>query len=80
MKWINAEKVIHAQIYDVGCEECSKVEMTIEEFLDAYTDEGCPAIVAQPEQPERKIGTGTKHMNARSDDWSISGEDTPRIH
>ena len=49
MKWINAEKVIHTQIYDDEYEELSEREMTIEEFLDAFTDEGCPTVVTQPE-------------------------------
>lgn len=49
MRWINAEKVIHTQIYDDEYEEWSEREMTIEEFLDAFTDEGCPTVVTQPE-------------------------------
>lgn len=50
MKWINADEVIHAQVYDDEHEEWSEREMTIEAFLDAFTDEGCPNVVTQPEQ------------------------------
>ena len=52
MKYITAERVIHAQIYDDRYEEWSEVEMTVEEFLDAYTDEGCPTVVTQPDLSE----------------------------
>ena len=50
MRWINADKVIHAQVYDDEHEEWSEREMTIEKFLDAFTDEGCPTVVTHPEQ------------------------------
>lgn len=39
---INADKNVTAQLYDAEKEEWFEKVMTIKEFLDAYTDEGCP--------------------------------------
>ena len=39
---IDETKIIHTQIYDDEHEEWLDKEMTIAEYLDAYTEEGCP--------------------------------------
>lgn len=39
---IDETKIIHTQVYDDEHEEWIDKEMTIAEYLDAYTDEGCP--------------------------------------
>ena len=49
MKWINADQQVTVNIYDDEHEECLDKIMTVEEMLDAYTDEGCPTIYANPE-------------------------------
>ncbi len=49
MKWINAEAKIRMQIYDEEHEEYITKQMTVEEALDAYTEDGCPTTVeAEP--------------------------------
>ena len=45
---IDEKKMIHTQVYDDEHEEWIDKEMTIEEYLDAYTDEGCPESKLQP--------------------------------
>ena len=52
MKWINAEQQVTVTIYDEEHEECLDRIMTVEEMLDAYTNEGCPTIYSNPEQTE----------------------------
>ena len=39
---IDETKTIHTQVYDDEHEEWIDKEMTIAEYLDAYTEEGCP--------------------------------------
>ena len=53
MKWINAEQQVTVTIYDEEHEEHLDKIMTVEEMLDAYTNEGCPTIYSNP---ERKTG------------------------
>ena len=49
MRWINAEAKIRMQIYDEEHEEYITREMTVEDALDAYTEDGCPTTVeAEP--------------------------------
>jgi len=49
MKWINAEQQVTVTIYDEEHEEHLDKIMTVEEMLDAYTNEGCPTIYSNPE-------------------------------
>lgn len=42
MKWIDAEQKLNIAIFDEQTDDCKIETMTIEEILDAYTDEGCP--------------------------------------
>lgn len=51
MKLINADALVHIPIYDEQTEETIIKGMSIADFLDTFTDEGCP-----PAQPERKSG------------------------
>lgn len=41
---IDETKIIHTQVYDDEHEDWLDKEMTIAEFLDAYTIEGCPKV------------------------------------
>lgn len=52
MKWINAEQQVTTEVYDKEHEEFLDKIMTVEEMLDTYTNEGCPAIYSNPE-PKR---------------------------
>lgn len=45
---IDEKKMIHTQVYDDEHEEWIEKEMTIAEYLDAYTEEGCPESKLQP--------------------------------
>ena len=45
---IDETKPIHTQVYDDEHEEWIEKEMTIAEYLDAYTDEGCPEPSKEP--------------------------------
>lgn len=45
MKFINAETKVTVQLFDDEHEEYITREMTVEEALDAFTEEGCPTIV-----------------------------------
>ena len=42
MRLIDAETVVHISTYDEEFEEQEVREMTVEEILDTFTDEGCP--------------------------------------
>lgn len=42
MKWIDAEQKVNITIFDEQTDDRKIETMTIEEILDAYTDEGCP--------------------------------------
>lgn len=42
MRRIDADAKITALLYDEEHEETNRVEMTIADFLDSYTEEGCP--------------------------------------
>lgn len=42
---IDAEKFVTVQMYDAEREEWYKERMTIEEYIDRYTDEGCPPTI-----------------------------------
>jgi len=42
-RYIDAEMYITAEIYNEQYEEYKTERMTIAEFLDRYTDEGCPS-------------------------------------
>ena len=53
MKWINAEQKVTVTMYDEEHEEHHNKIMTVEEMLDTYTNEGCPAMYSNP---ERKTG------------------------
>lgn len=50
MKWINAEEQVIVTIYDEEHEEHLVKIMTVEEMLDAYTNDGCPTIYSNPER------------------------------
>ena len=52
MKWINAEQQVTVTIYDEEHEEHLDRTMSVEEMLDTYTNEGCPTIYSNPEQPK----------------------------
>lgn len=54
MKWINAEQQVTVTIYDEEHEEHHDKIMTVEEMLDAYTNEGCPTIYSNPERKKGK--------------------------
>ena len=54
MKWINAETKVTITVYDEQDEEHTIEEMTVEEILDTYTNEGCPTIVCNPERKKGK--------------------------
>lgn len=54
MKWINVEQPITVTIYDEEHEEHLVKTMTVEEMIDAYTNEGCPTIYSNPEQESIK--------------------------
>jgi len=41
-KYINADKLVHVQIFDEEHEEHFVQEMTIADAIDFWTDEGCP--------------------------------------
>lgn len=45
MKLINADKKVTVQMYDDYNEEWYMSTMTIREYLDRYTEEGCPPAV-----------------------------------
>lgn len=45
---IDEKKMIHTRVYDDEHEEWIDKEMTIAEYLDAYTEEGCPESKLQP--------------------------------
>jgi hypothetical protein len=47
MRLIDADTPITAQIYDEEHEEFVEKRMTIADYIDAYTVEGCPQIVEQ---------------------------------
>lgn len=42
MKLIDAEQKVNITIFDEQTDDRKIETMTIEEILDAYTDEGCP--------------------------------------
>lgn len=42
MRRIDADAKITALLYDEEHEETNRVEMTIADFLDSHTEEGCP--------------------------------------
>ena len=42
MRLIDADTKITALLYDEEHEETKRVEMTIADFLDSHTEEGCP--------------------------------------
>ena len=42
MRLIDADAKITALLYDEEHEETKRVEMTIADFLDSHTEEGCP--------------------------------------
>lgn len=42
MRMIDADTKITALLYDEEHEETNSVEMTIADFLDSHTEEGCP--------------------------------------
>ena len=56
MKLIDADAKITALLYDEEHEETKRVEMTIADFLDSHTEEGCPQnggwISVKSELPE----------------------------
>lgn len=41
-RWIDADTFITAQLYDDEHEEFFTERMTIADYLDLYTEEGCP--------------------------------------
>lgn len=47
-RWIDADKCITAQFYVDEHEEWSEKSMTIAEFLDRETEEGCPSAEPRP--------------------------------
>ena len=47
---VDADRVIHTQVYDDEHEEVIDRSMTIADFLDAYTEEGCPMSVMDVEE------------------------------
>ena len=44
---INADAVIHVTIFDEEHEEHIVKEMTVEDMLDTYSNEGCPTIMPE---------------------------------
>lgn len=42
-RWIDADERITIQLYDDMHEEWIEENMTIAEYLDQYTEEGCPS-------------------------------------
>lgn len=48
MRLIDAEAKIKMLLYDEEHEEQITREMTVEEALDLYTEDGCPTIDAEP--------------------------------
>lgn len=47
---VDADRVIHTQVYDDEHEEVIDRSMTIADFLDEYTEEGCPMSVMDVEE------------------------------
>lgn len=45
MRLIDADTVVTGMVYDDEHEECFIRHMTIADYLDAYTDEGCPPTI-----------------------------------
>ena len=60
MNFINSDIMLTITVYDDEYETCIEKHMTVEEILDAYTNEGCPTKI---EQPERKTGKWINHRN-----------------
>lgn len=62
MKWIDAEQKVNITIFDEQTDDRRTECMTIEDILDAYTDEGCPEgyfkgnWIPWNEQPPEKEG------------------------
>lgn len=49
MRWINAEAMVKASLFDEEHEEELTKQMTVEDFLESYTEDGCPTTVeAEP--------------------------------
>lgn len=48
MKLINADLMISTQVYEDEHEEWIDKKMSISDFLDSYTDEGCPKEELSP--------------------------------
>lgn len=69
MKWINAEQQVTVTIYDEEHEEHHDKIMTVEEMLDAYTNEGCPTMYFCP---ERKPGRWTHAWGTDGIIWKCS--------
>lgn len=47
MRLINADAIMHVTIYDEEHEEHTVKEMTAEDMLDTYSNEGCPTIMPE---------------------------------
>lgn len=54
-KTIDANTFITSQIYDDEHEEWKDVHMTIAEYLDAFTDEGCPETIEKTTAQREKV-------------------------
>ena len=40
-RYIDADKIFHIEVFDDGIDDYIKREMTVDEILDEFTDEGC---------------------------------------
>lgn len=52
MRLIDVEKKLTITVFDEEQEEYIEKVVSVEEILDAYTDEGCPTIYSNPEPVE----------------------------
>ena len=52
---IDEKKIIHTTLYDDEHEEWIDKEMTIKDYLDAFTDEGCPQASASKSMTIRDL-------------------------
>ena len=67
MRRIDADAKITALLYDEEHEETNRVEMTIADFLDSHTEEGCPQnggwISVKDRLPDGKTNPVTLDFN-----------------
>ena len=72
LRYIDADKKVHIQIFDEEHEEYILLEKTIADCLDSYTDEGCP----EPADVQE-----VKHAHWRIRSWETEyGDRTPNYY